>query len=106
MKNKLLIFIVLIISTYLHTQPIIISKDSPYTFSLVSHLKRKPIRVHAQHNNSIKISCKARDSFKRDHFMHSCTIKARSGATVGTFALLRKILEEGYKSLFHVTIEH
>lgn len=106
MKNKILIFMILASSTSIDARKTIaISKDDPHTFSIVSHLKRKPIRVHRQNEDYIKIGCKPTDSFKHDRFIHSCTIKVKSGAPEGTFALFRKTLENGWKSLFYISIK-
>lgn len=106
MKNKILIFIMLASSASIDARKIVaISKDDPHTFSIVSHLKRQPVGVHKQNEDYIKIGCKPTDSFKLDHFIHSCTIKVKSGAPEGTFALFRKTLENDFKSLFHISIK-
>lgn len=106
MKNKILIVLVLAISTSIHARKIIsISQDTPYTFSMVSPHKKNPVTIHKQNEAYLHIRCKPRDSFKDSHYIHSCTIKVKSGAPEGTFALFKKTLKNNLKSLFHVSIE-
>ncbi len=104
MKNKFIVITMLIITGSVHAKVINISRDNPHTFSLVSPHRKRPIGVHKQNEDYLKISCKPVDSLQDQH-IHSCTIKPKSGAPEGTFALFKKTLKDEFKSLFHVSIE-
>lgn len=105
MKNKFLIIAILAMTGQIQGKTINISRDNPYAFSLVSSIEKRPLSVHRQNEDYLKISCKKVDAFKENQFLHSCVIRPKSGSPEGTFALFKKTPEGDLKSLFHVSIE-
>lgn len=105
MENKILIFIILASSSLIHAKNIIfIPQDDYYTFSMVSYHKKNPVVVHKQNEHYLKVSCKPTDSLN-DLYVHSCTVKPKSRAPEGTFALFKRTLKKKLKFLFHISIQ-
>ena len=109
MKNKILFFTMLALVIQSHAKVVTISRDNPYTFSIISSLKKRPVTVHKQNEDYLRISCKSVDSFidssKDKKFIHSCSIRPKSDAPEGTFALFKKNSLKKKNPLFHVTVD-
>lgn len=105
MEKRTIICILFIFNTPIHAQNIItLSQDTPYSFSVTSSHKKKPVIIHEQNKNYLKISCKPTDTLNNT-YRHSCKIKAKPDAPEGTFALFLKTPENNLRRLFHVSIE-
>lgn len=80
-----------------------LSGNDSHKFSIASHLKRRPIGVHSQNTAYLRVSCKRIDKI-RENYLHSCSIKPKSSAPEGTFAVFKKNIKNNLQSLFHVTL--
>lgn len=105
MENKILIFMILASSSIIHTRNVIsIPQDDYHTFSIVSHYEKNPVVPHTQNKHYLKVSCKPTDSLNNLH-VHFCTVKPKSRAPEGTFALFKRTPKKKLKFLFHIRIK-